>query len=202
MADLTDAAEALVLDFLTGAQAVTHTPPLKVALTTTLPTDSTPGTEVTGGSYARQNVTAAAGGATGTSNTGTIQFSGMPNCEVMGLELWSSDGTPRRILHGLLQPKQFTATAADDTITSAGHGLTDGARIVFKGDGTLPGGLTAGVRYFIRDVTANTFKVAATQGGSAIDLTSDGEGTLGVVKAVNDGDVFEFPAGDLDLTMD
>lgn len=42
----------------------------------------------------------------------------------------------------------------------------------------VPGGLTAGVNYWTRDVTATTFKVSATQGGSALTFSNTGSGGL------------------------
>ncbi len=53
------------------------------------------------------------------------------------------------------------------------HIRSDTQKITFHG-GTAPTGLTAGTTYFVRDTSAadpDTFKVAATSGGSAIDLT-------------------------------
>jgi hypothetical protein len=65
-----------------------------------------------------------------------------------------------------------TASSATDRITLTAHGLPANAPVVFAG--TLPGGLSAATAYYLRDVTANDFKVAATPNGAAIDLTSDG----------------------------
>jgi hypothetical protein len=64
----------------------------------------------------------------------------------------------------------------DDTVTLNAHGLQDGEAIVFSSAGVLPAELTAGTTYYVRDVTINTFKVSATEGGSAIDLTDVGTG--------------------------
>jgi hypothetical protein len=63
-------------------------------------------------------------------------------------------------------------TATTDVITSNGHGLSNGQRIKFSGAG-LSAPLVAGTVYFVRDVTTNTFKVAATSGGAAINLTTN-----------------------------
>ena len=70
----------------------------------------------------------------------------------------------------------FTAVAATDVITSNSHGLSDGDAVFVHSFGTLPGGLSAGTVYYVRDSTTNTFKLAATSGGSAIDITSTGSG--------------------------
>lgn len=73
--------------------------------------------------------------------------------------------------------KTFTADNTTDVITSTAHGLLDGDEILME-PGDLPGNLAVDIVYFVRDKTANTFKVALTSGGTAIDLTSNGSGTL------------------------
>lgn len=71
-----------------------------------------------------------------------------------------------------------TATFANatDLVTRAAHGLVDGDRVYFTG-GTMPTGLTASTRYFVRNSTLNTFQLSATPTGSIINFTSDGSGT-------------------------
>lgn len=67
------------------------------------------------------------------------------------------------------------ATLNDSPLTA--HGFTDGAAVRVEAEkpgDTLPGGLSAGTTYFVRDATATTFKLAATLGGAAINITSDG----------------------------
>ncbi|MEU6756967.1 DUF5309 family protein [Streptomyces sp. NPDC046685] len=61
------------------------------------------------------------------------------------------------------------ATAATDTITSTGHGLVDGDKIVFTNTSTATG-ITAGRIYFVDQIDANTFKVSTSSGGAAITL--------------------------------
>ena len=62
--------------------------------------------------------------------------------------------------------------ASSNVITFAGHGLTDGDQITYNqvGGGTLMTNVTNGQTVFARDVTANTFKIAATSGGTAINI--------------------------------
>ncbi len=69
-----------------------------------------------------------------------------------------------------------TVTASDNVLSSSGHGLTDGQRVRLSLDGSnpMPAGLGAGAYYFVRDATTNTFKVAATNGGAAVNVTVDG----------------------------
>lgn len=73
--------------------------------------------------------------------------------------------------------KIFTANAGTDIITCAAHGLLNDETVRFKG-GDLPDGLVQGTLYFVRDRTADTFKVAATSGGTAINLLDAGSGTM------------------------
>lgn len=70
-------------------------------------------------------------------------------------------------------PKEFMADAATDVVTVPGHGYVNTDTIVFYG-GTVPAGLAEGTIYYVRDATTDTFKVAATSGGAAIDLTGAG----------------------------
>lgn len=72
-----------------------------------------------------------------------------------------------------LSAVSVTGSAADDTITYTAHGLAANTPVTFGGS-AVPTGLSAGTTYYIRDTTADTFKVAASPAGAAIDLTSDG----------------------------
>jgi hypothetical protein len=79
MAALTDYMENKLIDWLFRGQSFTPPASLYIGLLTAVPTDSTPGTEVSGGSYARVGVvgslanwagTQAAGSTTASSGTG------------------------------------------------------------------------------------------------------------------------------------
>ena len=74
--------------------------------------------------------------------------------------------------------KVQSMTATDDTITISNHGFSDGDPLIFAGDGTIAGGISKHTTYYVRDVNTNTFKVASTTGGTAIDLTNDSAGSL------------------------
>lgn len=63
-----------------------------------------------------------------------------------------------------------TSDVTADTITVTAHGLADGTELSFTGLGTTTG-VTTYTKYFVRDSATDTFKVAATSGGTAIDLT-------------------------------
>lgn len=66
-----------------------------------------------------------------------------------------------------------TADSTTDKITLTSHGLNNGERVRFAAS-VMPGGLTAAVWYYVVNTATNDFKVAATEGGSAIDITSNG----------------------------
>ncbi len=70
-----------------------------------------------------------------------------------------------------------TASSTTDKITATAHGLSDSHRVRFSA-ATMPGGLTTGTWYFLRDTGTNDFKLAGTAGGSALDLTSNGSSVV------------------------
>lgn len=80
--------------------------------------------------------------------------------------------TTLRIEPELTNHTNATIEADNDTVTLTAHGLSDGDLVVFH---TLAGGtgLTVGTTYYVRDAAANTFKVAATRSGAAVDVTVD-----------------------------
>ena len=92
---------------------------MRLALTTTVGTVTASGTEVTGGSYARQAlVMVAAGGAASVSNNAVINFTGMPAVAspgVQGVEIYDNNTTPRRAWFGALTTPRITA--AGDTLS-------------------------------------------------------------------------------------
>lgn len=122
MASLTTTFATKVVDHNTGAASYTPTTPLKAALVTVLGSASSAGTEVTGGSYARQSVTfgSASGGVA--ANTGAVVFT-LPACTVVGIEIWDSAGTPVRLLFAGLTSRTFQA---GDTFTLAIGSITFG----------------------------------------------------------------------------
>ncbi len=62
--------------------------------------------------------------------------------------------------------------ASSNVITFAGHGLSDTDQITYNqvGGGTLMTNVTDAQTVFVRDKTDNTFKIAATSGGTAINI--------------------------------
>lgn len=72
----------------------------------------------------------------------------------------------------------FTAEATSNLCTGYDHPFADTDQVFLSTtDGDLPAGLSTDTPYFVRDVSGNDFKLAATSGGSAIDITDAGTGT-------------------------
>jgi hypothetical protein len=77
-------------------------------------------------------------------------------------------------------PKSTAVTitiAAPGVVSWTAHGLSNGDPVAFSTGGALPTGLTAGVTYYVTGVSANSFSVAATSGGTAIITTGAQSGT-------------------------
>jgi hypothetical protein len=72
----------------------------------------------------------------------------------------------------------FTVTVASPAVfTKVGHGFTFGQAVILTTTGALPTGLTALTRYYVRDDAADTFRVSAAKGGTAINTSGTQSGT-------------------------
>jgi len=99
-----------LLDALHDVGSYTPAPPVEVRLMTVLGDSDSPGTEVNGGSYAPQEITFGSASGGEVSNTGEIEFTDLPSATVVGIEIWDSDTTPRRIWWGALaEPRTVPA---------------------------------------------------------------------------------------------
>lgn len=83
--NLSNYLENKLIDHFLGTTAFTKPTTAYLALYTVAPTDSTSGTEVTGGSYARQTVTFNAAASGSTTNDANIDFNNMPACTVVAI---------------------------------------------------------------------------------------------------------------------
>ena len=142
------------------------------------------GTEVAGGSYARQAVTWGAAASGAATNTGALTIPIPAGSTVVALAYYDAlsagnllgvfpYGSAGQVLDGVA-----TVTAAD-TFTSNAHGLAADDRVfvaAVAGE-TLPAGLSATTLYYVRatGLTSDTFTLATTSGGSAVDVTAAGE---------------------------
>lgn len=90
--------------------------------------------------------------------------------------------------------RQSTVTitiASPAVITWNAHALAAGQKVFFSTTGALPTGLTTGVQYFVVSPAANTFQVAATDGGTPINTTGTQSGVHTaylVATEIEDGD--------------
>lgn len=74
-----------------------------------------------------------------------------------------------------------TIVAATDVLALDDHGLADDDELLFRVEdgGTLPAELVEGTTYYARDTSSgSTFKVSATAGGAAINITTAGADVL------------------------
>ncbi len=156
--------------------------------------------EAVGVSYTKQAATARLGGlaSQGTGNSVTNELDWQT--EVMLLQMkrdinWSfingtyqlpSDNTTKRQTRGLLAAITSNVTdatggttatgaaaAATDLITLTAHGLVNGDTVHFTSVGAATPLTTTDVYYVVAS-SANTFSVALTKGGAAVNITVDG----------------------------
>ena len=97
---LTNAAETAVLEALFNTSDV-YPAPFKCALVTVIGSDSSTGTEATGGSYARQTISFAAA------------------CTVVGVDIYDSNGSPIRVAWASLAANK-TVGAGDTLVIPTG----------------------------------------------------------------------------------
>jgi hypothetical protein len=102
--------------------AVTYTRPFVLRLTTTLCTDSAAGTEVSGGSYAAQNINtmsaASAASPSSKASSASVSFSNMPACTWADIYVTDSTGTPKLMNFKGTPSLAKTVNAGDTCIVS------------------------------------------------------------------------------------
>ena len=93
-----------------------------------------------------------------------------------GLYYWNATTAP-----SLVDPTQISITNATPAVctlvTSTTTPLLEGTAIMFQTTGALPAPLVTYTVYYVKYLTANTFNLALTNGGAAIDTTTAGSGT-------------------------
>lgn len=161
-----------------------------------LPTGLTVGTTYyiknrSGGTF---NLVATFGGTTLINTTGTQSgthtcraASTLPSERLTGTDpLWLYLGPTNR--HAMFDSIISTGTeqVAGQTVTMTiaspcavswtAHGLPDGSTLTLSTTGALPTGLTVGTTYYVVGAAANTFNLAATLGGTAINTTGSQSG--------------------------
>jgi hypothetical protein len=164
---LTTAGRNAVLD--SGIPAITHVGAL-TALT---------GTEVAGGSYARQSISHAAAASGVKDNSAQITIPIPAGTTVVAVSEYDASSAGNQLSYGGIGStvKGVGTAATTDTITSNGHGLVDNDRVfVWAVNGeSLPTGLAASTLYHVISSASNTFQLSTSQGGAAVDITAVGE---------------------------
>jgi hypothetical protein len=75
--------------------------------------------------------------------------------------------------------KAFTVDDTTNLLTATSHGYTATQPVMIKSASYVAGApLVAKKVYYVRDVLTNTFALALTSGGAAIDVTADGSGFI------------------------
>jgi hypothetical protein len=124
---------------------------------------------------AKTNATFASASGRSKALTAAVDIAVPSAATVRWIGAWDSTGaTFKGMIPNGGTSKAFQLDLGNNRIYCEGAGLANDEKIAFYGD-TVPGGLVEGTVYFVVGVTAGDpdyLQVAATQGGSAIDLTS------------------------------
>lgn len=144
--------------------------------------------EISGGSpaYARKAVTFAAASGGSRAQTGTAVFDVPAAATVQFVGFWDALTAGNFLGYhplGGQTAREFITDLAADTLRCNSHGYANGDRVVICGD-TVQGGLTEGTIYFVVGSTTDTFQLAATSGGAAINLTSLAGSAAQVIRIV------------------
>lgn len=135
--------------------------------------------EISGGSYARQSITWSSPASAAVAASNQPVFSVPAGVTIRWIGYWDTVGpafsgfAPYR-QSGDPGPTKYVVDVTGDKILAPAHGYSSTNTIVFFG-GVAPGGLTEGTIYFVVNATTDDLQVAATSGGSAINLTSQGD---------------------------
>ena len=114
--NLTNYLENKLLDHFLGTTPYTK-PTVYVGLFTVAPTDAGGGTEVTGGSYARQTAAFSAASSGTTSNSANIDFTGMPAATTVAIAIFDASTSGNMLVYGTLTTNK--TTDAGDTLRIA-----------------------------------------------------------------------------------
>lgn len=102
---------------------VNYTLPMKLCLTTTVSVAATPGTLVSGGSYADQSLAAkmAAASAASKASSADVTFSGMPACTWADVFVRDSTGTPKNVVFRGGASLAKTVNSGDTALVLSGN---------------------------------------------------------------------------------
>lgn len=142
------------------------------------------------------------------SNDDTVWTSVAATESYSHISLWDASTAGNCLWYGPLgagTKAVCTATSAD-TFTSYAHGYSDNDRIeVFAREGAgLPTGISEGTLYYVVSSATDTFQLSTSQGGGAVNLTSNGEAICQrvVLAPILIGQNFTIPSGQLTINLD
>ena len=115
--NLTNYLENKLIDHFLGTTSYTMPAAVYVGLFTVTPGEAAGGTEVTGGSYARQIATFTAASSGATSNDSNIDFTGMPAATTVAIGIFDASTSGNMLLYGSLTVNK--TTDAGDTLRIA-----------------------------------------------------------------------------------
>jgi hypothetical protein len=119
--NLSDYLENKVLDHILGTTSYTM-PTAYLALYTVAPTDSTSGTEVSGGSYVRNAIAFNAASSGAAVNSANVDFTGMPTATVVAVAVCDALTDGNILVYGTLTSSR--AVTAGDTLRIASGDLS------------------------------------------------------------------------------
>lgn len=123
MADAkSDYLENKILDHVLKHTAYTSPTTVYCALFTSNPTDANSGTEVTGGSYARQAITFGSASSGSSTTTADLVFSGMPAATVTHFGIYDASSAGNLLYYGAFTASKTTTSG--DTLTITAGNLT------------------------------------------------------------------------------
>lgn len=98
-----------------------------------------------------------------------------------GIGTVASTGTGKLLYSGPIGTNQGAFTGADsgDVLTIpgvTGVAVNDPMSFYATPGGTLPGGITTGVIYYVKTISGTAITLSATLGGGTLAITSDGDG--------------------------
>jgi len=115
--NLTNYLENKLIDHFLGTTSYSMPADVYIALFTVAPSDAGGGTEVTGGSYARQIATFTAASSGATSNDSNVDFTGMPAATTVAIGIFDALTSGNMLLYGTLTTNK--TTDAGDTLRIA-----------------------------------------------------------------------------------
>ena len=115
--NLSNYLENKLIDHFLGTTSFTMPAAVYVGLYTVAPDDTGGGTQVTGGSYARQSAAFTASASGATSNSANIDFAGMPAATVVAIGIFDASTAGNLLLWGTLTVNK--TTDAGDTLRIA-----------------------------------------------------------------------------------